>query len=66
MHRVVNPPLGMAQSRRLSIGMFVHPNYDRSIACVPSCVPAGEAPRFEPITAGEHIRRKIEASHAVK
>jgi isopenicillin N synthase-like dioxygenase len=65
MHRVVNPPLGMAQSRRLSIGMFVHPNYDQSIACVPTCLAAGEKPRYETITAGEHIKRKIEASHQV-
>jgi isopenicillin N synthase-like dioxygenase len=66
MHRVVNPPVGSPQSRRLSIGMFVHPNYDQSIACVPTCVPEGQQPRFDPITAGEHIRRKIEASHAVR
>lgn len=65
LHRVVNPPVGVAQSRRMSIGMFVHPNYDQSIACVPSCVPAGEQARFPAITAGEHIKRKIEASHAV-
>lgn len=65
LHRVVNPPVGMAQSRRLSIGMFVHPNYDQSIACVPTCVPAGEQPHYPPMTAGEHIKWKIEASHAV-
>jgi len=59
-----NSPLGVARSRRLSIGMFVHPNYDQSIACVPTCVPPGEQARFPAITAGEHIRRKIEASHA--
>jgi isopenicillin N synthase-like dioxygenase len=65
LHRVVNPPVGAAQSRRLSIGMFVHPNYDQSIACVPTCVAPGEQPRYPAITAGEHIKRKIEASHAV-
>ena len=65
LHRVVNPPVGVAQSRRLSIGMFVHPNYDQSIAPVPTCVPAGETARFPAISAGEHIKRKIEASHAV-
>jgi isopenicillin N synthase-like dioxygenase len=63
LHRVVNPPLGMAQSRRLSIGMFVHPNYDQRIACVPTCLAAGEKPRYPAITAGEHIKRKIERSH---
>jgi isopenicillin N synthase-like dioxygenase len=64
LHRVVNPPVGLAQSRRLSIGMFVHPNYDQSIACVPTCVAPGAQPRHAAITAGEHIKRKIEASHA--
>ena len=63
LHRVVNPPLGMAQSRRLSIGMFVHPNYDQRIECVPTCLAAGEKPRYPVITAGEHIKRKIERSH---
>lgn len=65
LHRVVNPPVGSAQSRRLSIGMFVHPNYDQSIACVPTCVAPGARPHHGAITAGEHIKRKIEASHAV-
>jgi isopenicillin N synthase-like dioxygenase len=64
LHRVVNPPLGMAQSRRLSIGMFVHPNYDQRIECVPTCLSAGEEARYPVITAGEHIKRKIERSHA--
>src|SRR5256714_584264 len=56
LHRVVNPPLAMAQSRRLSIGMFVHPNYDQRIECVPTCLAAGETPRYPVITAGEHIQ----------
>ena len=63
LHRVVNPPLGMAQSRRLSIGMFVHPNYDQRIECVPTCLAPGEKPRYDTISAGEHIKRKIERSH---
>jgi isopenicillin N synthase-like dioxygenase len=63
LHRVVNPPLCRAQSRRLSIGMFVHPNYDQQIECVPTCLAADEKPRYPVITAGEHIKRKIERSH---
>ena len=63
LHRVVNPPLAMAQSRRLSIGLFVHPDYDQRIACVPTCLAPGESPRYPVITAGEHIKRKIERSH---
>lgn len=49
--------------RRFSIGMSVHPNYDQRIECLPSCLSAGETPRDPPITAGEHIKRKIERSH---
>ncbi len=63
LHRVVNPPLGLAQSRRLSLGLFVHPNYDQRIECIATCLAPGEAPRYPTITAGEHIKRKIERSH---
>lgn len=64
MHRVVTPEkLGDAMSRRLSIGYFMHPNYDAQIRCFPSCVATGEAPRHPTITAGDHIRLKIEKSH---
>ena len=64
LHRVVNPPLAMAPSRRLSIGLFVHPSYDQLIACVPNCLAPGEEPRYPVISAGEHIKRKIERSHS--
>ena len=63
LHRVANPPLARAQSRRLSIGLFVHPNYDQAITCVPTCLAPGETPRYPVISAGEHIKRKIERSH---
>ncbi|MFY0614076.1 MAG: isopenicillin N synthase family oxygenase [Hyphomicrobiaceae bacterium] len=64
MHRVVTPDkLGDAMSRRLSIGYFMHPNYDAEIRCIPTCLEAGEKPRHPAITAGDHIRTKIEKSH---
>lgn len=63
MHRVVVPDTGDAQSRRMSIGYFVHPNFDAEIRCVPTCLAPGETPRYSTITAGEHIRQKIDASH---
>jgi isopenicillin N synthase-like dioxygenase len=64
MHRVVAPDkLGDATSRRLSIGYFMHPNYDAEIRCFPSCVEDGAEPRHPVITAGDHIRSKIEKSH---
>lgn len=64
VHRVANPPvLNLAQSRRQSIGYFMHPDYDAPIRCIPTCLKPGEAPRFPEVTAGMHIRAKIEASH---
>lgn len=63
LHRVVAPDTGDTRSRRMSIGYFVHPNFDAEIRCVPTCLGSGEAPRYPTITAGEHIRQKIDASH---
>jgi len=60
LHRVVNPPMiSLEASRRQSIGYFMHPNFDASIACLAD----GQAPRYPAITAGGHIRAKIEQSH---
>lgn len=64
LHRVVNPPgLSMATSERQSIGFFVHPNYDARIACIDSCLAPGAVPLYPPITAGAHIKMKIDRSH---
>lgn len=60
LHRVVNPDdAEAAMSRRQSIAFFCHPNYDAEIACIGTCLRPGEAPRYEPILAGEHMRRKM-------
>ncbi len=57
-HRVVNPPLDAGwRSRRLSIGMFVIPNYDAEIACIESCRGAAGA-KYPPVTvAGYRTQR---------
>ena len=62
LHRVVNPPAAARHgSRRQSITYFLHPNYDAEVACLPSCRDAGAAPKYPPIMAGEHMRRKMES-----
>jgi isopenicillin N synthase-like dioxygenase len=64
LHRVVTPAdLRDAMSRRVAIGYFMHPNYDAEIRCIPTCLAPGAAPRHPPITAGGHIRAKIDRSH---
>jgi len=67
MHRVITPDdLNDAMSRRMSVGYFMHPNYDAEISCIPTCLAPGAAPRHRPISAGGHIRAKIDASHRAK
>ena len=64
VHRVANPPVtNLAASRRQSIGYFMHPDYDAPIRCIPTCSLDGATPRFPEISAGMHIRTKIEQSH---
>lgn len=61
LHRVVNPPVeAAAASRRMSLGHFLHPNYDAEVACIPSCCGPGNPARYSPIMAGEHMRMKME------
>lgn len=61
-HRVINPPSG-AGTRRLSIAFFHQPNYDAMIACIPTCTEAGEAPRYAPITSGDHRLMKVQRAN---
>ena len=65
LHRVVNPPAELrAGSRRISIGYFLHPNYDAEIACLPTCSGPGSPARYEPVRAGDMMRKKLEARAA--
>jgi isopenicillin N synthase-like dioxygenase len=59
LHRVANPPEEAGGgSRRLSIVFFHHPNYDANVSCLPSCVDAGVAPTYEPITVSDYYSVK--------
>lgn len=48
---------------RYSIALFVDPDTQVAVETIASCVTANEPNRYPPITAGEHIRRKISATH---
>ena len=60
LHRV-RPVRGARD--RYSIALFVDPDTDVSVETIESCVSEAHPNVFEPITAGEHIRRKIAATH---
>lgn len=63
MHRVVVPEHGPASGeRRQSIAFFHNANWDARIECIPSCLRAGEAPRYAPIGAGPHLMAKFRST----
>ena len=60
VHRV-RPIVG--DRDRYSIALFVDPDSAVQVECIPSCTGPGMPSRYPPITAGEHLRQKIEATH---
>ena len=58
-HRVIN----RSGRQRLSIGIFVDPNYETEV--VPICRD-GEAPLFEPVACGDYIVSRYDASFAYR
>jgi isopenicillin N synthase-like dioxygenase len=58
-HRVVNPPREKWGSSRFSIPFFLHPRSEMRLDCLPSCVPAGEKPQWDPISAGEFLDERL-------
>jgi isopenicillin N synthase-like dioxygenase len=61
-HRVVNPTGSAANKHRYSFVLFHSPNPDAVITCLEPCQDADNPPRFPPVTAGEHLRARAEAS----
>lgn len=57
-HRVRAPA-----RERQSIAFFLDPNPDAWVQAIPSCVPPGEAPLHAPVTAGDYLRERFEATY---
>jgi isopenicillin N synthase-like dioxygenase len=60
-HRVVAPA-----QERYSIAFFLDPNPDAMVSAIHGCVPAGQAPRYTPITAGAYLEQRLSATYAGK
>ena len=57
-HRVAAP-----EQERYSIAFFLDPNPDALVQAIPSCVPAGEAPRYATVTAAEYLQQRFAATY---
>jgi len=68
LHRVVDPPGAAAdqvrtgRARRQSMPYFQNANWSAEIACLPTCLAPGEAPKYEPVLAGPHLMGKFRKS----
>jgi isopenicillin N synthase-like dioxygenase len=58
LHRVVN----ISGKERFSLPFFFDPDFDAEVVCLPTCLAAGEEPKFPATTAGNHLLEKINAS----
>ena len=58
-HRVVNPSREKWGSSRFSIPFFLHPRSEMRLDCLASCVPTGETPHWEPISAGDFLDERL-------
>lgn len=62
VHRVSAP--SRPAKARLSIPFFTGPHNEALIEAIPSCVEEGCEPNHQPVTAGEHLLRKLRATQA--
>jgi len=58
-HRVVNPPPERRGKSRYSMPYFLHFRSDFLIEALPGTVPAGEQPKWPPITANDYLQERL-------
>jgi isopenicillin N synthase-like dioxygenase len=58
-HRVVNPAPDRASHARYSMPFFLHFRSDFTIEALPGTVPAGEQPKWPPITADDYLQERL-------
>jgi isopenicillin N synthase-like dioxygenase len=64
LHRVaVPPPDRRPGSRRQTIVFFHDPRSDALIDCIPGCADEANPPRYEPVTALDHVQAKAALAH---
>jgi len=59
LHRVIN----RSAQERYSVTFFMNGNPDHVVACLPTCLTAGETPHYPPTTVERHIRERIRQTY---
>ena len=59
LHRVVNT----SGKERYSVPFFYTGNYAHEVACIPTCLGAGEQPKYPPVTVEEHMRAMYQRTY---
>ena len=62
-HRVRIPTDKDAKRSRYAIAFFCHPNFDTKISCLKTCQSAENPPLYAPITAGEYLLSRLQATY---
>ena len=60
LHRVVN----LSGRDRYSIPYFYEGNCDHIVECLPNCLPAGQMPRYAPVSVTEHLLEMYRRTYA--
>ena len=58
-HRVVNPPHELWHLPRISIPFFLQPRPEMDLSCLSSCVNEEHPKKFEGITSGQFLNRRL-------
>lgn len=59
-HKVDSPP----GRDRHSVAFFLDPNPDAEVACLPTCLAPGRAPKYSPVTAGDFLHSRLAPTYA--
>ena len=59
-HRVTRP-----KQERYSVAFFLDANPDARVEAVPSCVGPGEGAKYPPVTAGDYLRSRLDATYVL-
>jgi len=61
-HKVENPP----GRDRYSVAFFLDPDPEVEVACLPTCLAPGRAPKYDPVTAGNFLYSRLAPTYARK